>query len=412
MANFLLNDLTYTRAVLASLGGRLSVCRNMSSEYSKQFGKDGHKIGDKMFVRKPQRFEVTDGMAYQGQPLTNEQTPITVDQVSGVHFAWDSIERTLQLDDVMKNFVDPAVTALANRINQRAAQYVALNTFNQVGTPGTVPVLTSTYLGAGDKLIEQGMPENMEDDLTLIINRKMSSAMIDATKTYFNSSAIIGKQQKDGNLVDQFGYRILRDQTIYTHTSGAFAGTILVNGANQSSADGNNGIGSLITDGHTSGLSTVKAGDVFRITGVYSVHPQTRASTGTLQDFVALTTQTDTTGAMTISMSPALTASGQYQNVDSLPADNAPLIFSGAASAVSTQGLLLHKNAFAFLSVPMVSPGPGEGAKAITQTDDETGITLSYIKYFDGDNRIHKNRFDVLYGFAPLYREMACRVAA
>ncbi len=384
----------------------------MSSEYSKEFGKDGHKIGDKMFGRKPQRFEVTDGMDYQGQPLTNEVFPITVDQVSGVHFQWDSIERTLQLDDVMKNFVDPAVTALSNRINQRAAQLVALNTFNQVGTPGTVPSTFDTYLAAGDKLIEQGMPENMEKDLTLIINRKMSSKMVSSSNALFNDSTIIAKQHRDGDMVNQLGYKIMRDQTIYTHTTGSYAGTILVNGANQTQADGNNGIGSIITDGHTSGTSTIKAGDVFQLTGVNSVHPQTRQDTGRLQDFVALTTQLDTAGAMTISMSPAITPSGQYQNVTAAAADNAPLLFPGAASAVSTQGLLMHKNAFAFISVPMVSPGPGEGAKAVTQTDDETGITLSYIKYFDGDKRVHKNRFDVLYGFAPMYREMACRVAS
>jgi hypothetical protein len=410
--NVLFNDLVYTKMTLASLGGKLRVCRNMSSEYSKEFGKTGHKINDVLQVRKPQRFTVTQGMQYQGQPLTNTQTPVIVDQLSGVHFEWDSIERTLQLDYIEKNYAGPAATALANDINSKCAKFIALNTFNQVGTPGTVPTSPLTYLGAGTKLIEQGMPENFEDSLALIVNRKMSDAYIDASKTFFNSQSVIGSQQKTGNVVDQLGYSWYRDQTIYTHTTGAFLGTILVNGAGQTQDGGNNGTGTLITDGHTSGQSTIKAGDIFRITGVNAVHPITRQSTGSLQDFVALTTQTDTSGAMTIVMSPALTASGQYQNIDSLPADNAPILMSGAASAVSTQGLLLHENAFAFLSVPLTDPDPGTGVKCTTVTDEQTGITISYMKYFSGDSRVQRNRFDVLWGAAPLYREMACRVAS
>ena len=412
MPNILFNDAVFTKMTLVTLGGKLRVIRNMSSEYSSMFGKAGHKIGDKLQVRKPQRFNVTSGMGYQGQPLDNTQTEIRVDKVRGVHFEWDGIERSLQLDYVQKHYVEPAATALANEINALAAEYIALNTFNLVGTPGTLPTTTAPFMEAGDKLIEQGMPENMEDELTLIVNRKMSSKMISLTATYFNDGGIVSKQHKGGNVVDQFGYKIERDQTLYTHTTGSYAGTILVDGAGQPSDSGNNGTGTLLTKGHTSGTSTIKAGDVFRITGVYSVHPQTRRSTGTLQDFVALTTQTDVTGAMTIQISPALTASGHYQNVDSLPADNAPLIFPGPASAVSTQNLLLHENAFAFLCVPLADPDPETGVKGFTVTDPDTGISLSKIKYYDGDNRVQKNRLDCLFGFAPLYREMACRVAA
>lgn len=398
-----------TKLTLANLGGMLSVCKNMSNDYTSEFGNQTRKIGDTFLVRKPQRFQVTDGLLYQPQPIANTQTPITVDQVAGVHFEFDVVEKTLSLDYINEKYAKPAAIAMANEINARAAKFIALNTFNNVGTPGTVPTAMLTYLGAGSKLIEQGLPKNAEKDLTMIINRKMSDAYVDASKTFFNKAELISKQQTSGQVANTLGYNWELDQTLYTHTYGSYAGTILVNGANQQQEGGNNGTGTIVTDGHTSGTSTVKAGDKFTL-GINSVHPQTRQDTGSLQQFVALTTQLDVTGAMTIVMSPAITPSGQYQNVTAAPADNAAVTFAGAASSVSTQGLLLHPDAFAFMSVPMDDPKPGMGAIASSQVDPQTGLRLSFIQFYDGVHRVEGSRFDALFGFGPLYRELACVV--
>jgi hypothetical protein len=154
--------------------------------------------------------------------------------------------------------------------------------------------------------------------------------------------------------------------------------------------------------------SRLLPGDRFTIANVYSVHPQTRQSTGALQQFVVLAPfSSDGSGNGSVTVVPAITPTGQYQNVDSAPADGALLTIDGAAGTVSPQGLLLHKNAFAFVSVPLSNPEEKGVEMVHEETDPETGISLSFIRAFDSVRRVHVNRFDILYDFAPLYREMA-----
>ena len=60
------------------------------------------------------------------------------------------------------------------------------------------------------------------------------------------------------------------------------------------------------------------------------------------------------------------------------------------------------------ISVPMWNP-PAQGViSANTETDPETGLSISQVCYFDGDNRSAKWRFDCLWDNANMYREMAC----
>ena len=97
----------------------------------------------------------------------------------------------------------------------------------------------------------------------------------------------------------------------------------------------------------------------------------------------------------------------QYANVNISPVDNAIITMIGTTALTGiTQGLLLHENAFAFVSVPMWNPEGGV-ISANVITDPETGLSISQVNYFDGDNRQSKWRFDCLWDNGNLYREMA-----
>jgi hypothetical protein len=409
MPNVLLTPQLLTKLTLANLGGPLHVAAAMNTDYAKTFAKKGNKQGDTFTIRKPQRFVVSKGLAYQPQPLSDTTTTVKVDQVAQVAFEFDSVERTLSLDFIQERYAKPAAIALANNINKEAAAFIAQNTFNAVGTPGTVPNTMLTYLNAGDKLVQLGMPENQT--LAMVINRKMSSTYVDANKALYNAQSVISGQMKNGKVADTLGYDWMIDQTIYTHTVGALGGTPLVNGA-QSNEGGNNGTIALSTKGWTSAAAArLKQGDNFTIANVYSVHPQTRVSTGDLQQFVVLLDfSSDGSGNGSVTVAPAITPSGQYQNVDAGAIDGAAITVLGAATVQSPTGLLLHRDAFAFLSVPMENPEPSGVEMVSQETDPETGATLAFIRAFDPVRRVHVNRFDMLYGFGVLYRELACRV--
>lgn len=411
--NVTLTPNVFVKGILMNLGGYLSVARNMSKEYSKEFTKSV-KVGDTVQVRKPQRFIATTGLAYQAQPLTNIKTPVTVGDVTGVHYEWDGVEKTLKIEDAQENYFKPAAIAIASKINANAAQFAAQNCFSAVGTPGTVPSSIDTYLDAGDKIVGLGLPP--QEDLHCIVNRKMSSAFVKGNKVLYNPAGQISEMFKKGEMVDDtLGYTFHRDQMLYTQTIGPQGGTPLVNGANQASDGGNNATGTLFTKGWTAlAASRLLLGDRFTLANVFSVHPQSRQSTGDLQMFqVTSAFSSDGSGNGTINIFPAITPSGQYQNVTASPLDSAAITVFGAAGTASQQGLLMHKNAFAFVSVPLATPESGKGVMASAQhTDSDTGITLAMVQFFDGVNRIEGTRFDTLTGFAKLYPEMACVIAS
>jgi hypothetical protein len=416
MPNVLLTPNLLAKLILMHLGepSGLKVVRNMNREYEKTFGRKGNKQGDTLSVLKPQRFTVSHRLQYDPQPIQNIKVPVKVDQISQVAYDWDSVEKTLSLDDAVARYGRPAAIAMANDVNMRAAQFIAQQSFNWVGTPGTVPTSMATYLAAEDLMVAQGMGQN--ETLHCIVNRKMSSAYIDANKALFNDQRLIGQQQREGRVQNQVGYEWDIDQTIYTHTVGALGGTPLIDGTQPTSTEGNNGTTLFLFKGVGSTVTGIyKLGDKFTVAGVYSVHPQTRVSTGYLQQFSVLQDVNSVSTAATVLAAPGITPSGQYQNVNAIPADGAEVQFwagatgtpNASAAKVFNCGLVFHRDAFTFLSVPLENPDPGMGAIVAQHRDPDTGFDLSVIRAFDGVNRKEINRVDALWGLGWLYRELA-----
>jgi hypothetical protein len=418
MNNFLATPQIFAGLVMMDLGGALHVCENMSHAVDKEFAKKNNKIGAQVMVRRPYRFTVSSGIIYDPQPLADTAMPVTISQTAQVGYDWDAIEKTLSLREMQELYSKPAAMALASKINAAAATFAADNTFNSVGTPGTAPTDDLAYLSAGDLIVAMGMPE--DEELKLIVNRRMSSAFVHGTKTLFNPTGAISAQWKQGTMVDSLGYSVYRDQTINTHTVGTYSGSPIVHLGNQQADGANNATMTLNTQGWGSGVTTLNRGDKFvigsassaTVGGVMSVHPQTRLSTGYQQQFTVVNTISDTAGTINMVVFPAITPYGQYQNVDSSPVDTAIITMVGASGVSAQQGLLMHKNAFAFVSVPLNGPDPGMGALVTNVRDPETGIALQLTKAFDSINHREINKILVLFDFAKLYPEMACVVQA
>ena len=424
MANIFITPLVFTRGVLMNLGGYLNVARNLSSEYKKEFGSKVQKIGATFQVRKPQRFEGTTNVAYTPEPLANIFTTITVDKTFGIHFDWNSIDKTLSIEQANERYFKPAALRIAHRHNADAADFAFYNTFNTVGLPGVnpgagsqdIPTLLGYYMGAGDKLVQQGLPEN--EAMNCIISRKMSSVFVGRVSSLFTPTEEIGKQYQTGwKDPTGLGYRWYKDQGLHVHTGGSSLGTVpLVSGNNQTGPDGNNSSGTLLMKGLASSTTIAKKGDWFTIDGVYSVHPIYKTTTGELQQFKLLQDLTSSGTTGTASFFPAITPTGQYQNVDAAPVDGAAIYFDMGtlasptlyASAVSRCALLLHKNAHAYVSVPLEGPEKGMGSITEMQTDPDTGVTMRFTHSWDAILSREITRIDTLYGFGWLYREMAC----
>ena len=196
-----------------------------------------------------------------------------------------------------------------------------------------------------------------------------------------------------------FGLDVNMDQNVGRQTNGtAVQATNTVNGAGQT--------GSTLTVNALNGTLTV--GTVFTIAGVNAVNPQSRQDTGSLQQFVV--TAAAASSATSVSISPAITPSGAFQNVTASPANSATITILGAASASYDTNVMYHKDAFTLAMVPMFEPPSGTGAKVTQMSDD--GFTVKVTQFYDGVNDNNLMRLDVLFGWAATYPELACKVVA
>src|SRR6476660_7815922 len=112
-ANVLVTPKILAKMVLLNLRSQNSVIRNMSTEVTPEFARKSYKVGDDVLVRRPYRFQVTDGLDWQPQPLQDTVLHVKVDTPLGIHFQWDSIEKTLSLREAEEIYAKPVAIALA-----------------------------------------------------------------------------------------------------------------------------------------------------------------------------------------------------------------------------------------------------------------------------------------------------------
>ena len=401
-ANTLLTISMITKEALRILENNLAFTKRVNRQYDDKFAIEGAKIGYVVNARKPVRYVVTTGQALSIQDATETQVPVTLTTQDHVDFQFSSADLALSVDDFKDRFLQPAVSALANKIDYNGLQLYS-QIANCVGTPGTVPTALLTYLLAGVALDNNAAPQ--DENRHVVITPKMQAYIVDALKGLFQQSTAIAQQYIKGTMGTAAGFTFAMDQNCPTHTVGPLGGTPLVDGAGQTGA-------SLLTKAWTSAAANrLKQGDVFTLAGVYGVNPQSRQSTGDLQQFVATADVASTSGgAGTIPIFPSIVTSGAYQTVTASPADNAALTVLGAANTASPQGMAFHRDAFTLVTADLPVPkGVDMGSRV---SDKQLGISLRIVRAYDINSDQWPARIDVLYGWATLRQELACRIAA
>lgn len=407
MPNQILTPSVIAKEMLMQFKNNMGLSRNVDKSYSKDFAKKGAKIGSSEKIRKPNRFTTTSGAAYSAQDVIEDSVTMTIDTQKHVDFEFLSSDLTLSVDEFSKRYAAPASLALVNQVDIDGHIMASKNVYNAIGTAATTPSALLTYLKAQQKIAESSGPQ--DDNYSFLINPAASTTIVDALKGLFQSSDDIAKQYKRGLMGQAAGGEWYRSQNICSYTSGQRGGTPLVNMASVT-----NGAVALVTDGWTAAAANrLKAGDVFTIQGVNKCNPITKADTGQLQQFVVTAdVASDGSGNATISISPPIYSSGSLQNVVAAPADNAPLGFAGDASigtsAIVTNNLLMHEQAFGLAYVPLEMP---QGVDfAAVETDPDTGISIRLVRQYDINSDKFKTRADVLYGWAALRPEWACKI--
>jgi hypothetical protein len=400
MANTALTIDMVTKEALRILENNLSFTKGVNRQFDDSFGQSGAKIGDTLRIRKPSRYTVRTGATLSTQDHTETSTSLQLGTQAGVDVSFTSKELALSIDEFADRILKPAVAAISNKIDYDGlALYKSV--YNSVGTPATPPTALSTFLNGKVKMHDDGCPQ--DEFISTVVGAQVEANLVDALKGLFHSQSEVSKQYEQGKMGLVGGMKWSMDQNVNTHTVGPLGGTPLVNGASQTGA-------SLITDGWTAAAaSRLKQGDVFTIANVFHVNPQTRQSTGVLQQFVVTAdVSSDGSGNATIPISPSITTSGAFQTVNASPADNAALTIVGSASAVSPQHLIYHRDAFVLGCADL--PLPGGVDMAARASSSKLGLSIRMVRAYDINNDAFPCRLDVLYGWKAVYPELACRV--
>jgi hypothetical protein len=393
MANTLLTPTAVTREALRILHQKLNFIGNIDRQYDSSFAVEGAKIGNSLKVRLPNEYTVRTGAAINVQDTTENSETITMATQKGVDVEFSSADLTTDLDDFGQRILEPMMSVLAANIESDALSMFK-DVYNQVNNVGSSATF-ATVLNGRKKLVD-----NLAGSTNLKCNldTQTNVDMVDVLKGLFQDSASISKQYKEGMLGRTAGFEFFENTMMPRHTTGSDDGT-----GDYLTDDVTAQTGSTITV--DTGTGTLLEGDIITIAGVNRVHPETKADTGQLQQFVI--TADAAASATSLSISPAIVATGATQNVTNGAANNSAITKIGGASATHDVSLAYAKDAFAFVTADLRLPrGVDFAAREVMDN-----ISMRIVSDYDITNDTFPTRIDVLYGYKTLRPQLACRLA-
>lgn len=399
MANSLLTVQQITREALRVLHQKLTFIGSINRQYDSQYAKEGAKIGSDLKIRLPNQYTVTTGAVMSAQETDEQSTTLSVSTQKHVGINFSTAELTLSLDDFSSRILEPAMAVLA--ASMEADAYSMYKDVYQIVDSDAVALAFSDIL-KGRKALNDALAP-MDNNRTALLSTTHAVKIVDALKTLQEDSGSLSKQYREGRMYRAAGFDFSESTHANDHTTGTAAKTT---GYVMNTSTGlTSGSGTLTISG---GSTTFLKGDVITIADVYRVHPETKVSTGALQQFVV--TEDSGTSATSLKVSPAPVTSGARQNVSlTSPGASKALVKVGAgANELLNSSMAYHRDAFAFASADLVMPkGIDFAAREVYD-----GISMRIVRQYDIVNDKLPCRVDVLYGYKAIRPQLACRIHA
>lgn len=410
MPNTIVTPSMIAKEALMQLKNNLVLANRVHREYKKEFtGGQGSTVS----IRRPVKFNVTNGASAVIQDVEEKTTNITIDQRKHVAWEFNTQDLTLSIEEYSERYIQPAAIALANDVDISLANLYS-SVWNQVGTIGTTPGNYAAVAAAAQRLDEMAVDSS---NRSMVVNPAARYA-IAGNQMVLEGAGVVKKTAYEEALMGRVAtFDTYSTQNIATHQVGPLGGTPLVNGGSQAvtyaAALGNTWSQSLVTDGWTASAALrLRAGDVITIAGVFAVNPVPRTGAKQVMPYLQQFTVTqnassDGSGNATLTISPPIITTGPQQTVSAAPADNAAITVVGTANQQFPVNVGFHKNAFALVTVPLDMPD-GASFKARETYD---GLSMRVIKDYDFTTDTDRIRLDILYGVKAIYPDLACRLA-
>lgn len=404
MANSLLTIDMITREAVRLFRNSNWFLRTIGRQFDEEFGRAGAKIGSQLRIRLPNDYTLRTGPTAVPQSTNEQNTTLVLATQMGVDVSFSSAERALSLDDYSQRILAPAVNVLAGGVavaimgNMSGASNLVQNTDTSANM---ISPSAGTWLAAGAVLDKNGAPRN---DRFIVMDPLTQARTVTSLMGLFNPQVKISDQYIRGTIsVDTLGFDWGMDQTVQMHVTGAYGAPPTVAGANQT--------GAVLTVTALAGPLAV--GDVLTIAGVDSVNRVTKASNGTLAQFVV--TAPVLAGATTIPIYPPINPPTPgtpptpvpFQTVTASPANGAAITFATPASSSYRENFAYYAEAVTMATAELELPrGVHEAAR---ETYD--GISLRMITDYAVLSDQFITRLDILFGSLLIRPEWVVTVA-
>lgn len=398
MPNTLLTPTAVTRKALQVLHQKLNFIGNINRTYDDSFANSGAKIGDSLKIRLPNEYTVRTGASLSTQDTSETSTTLQIATQKGVDLTFSSAELTLSLDDFSSRILEPAMSVLAANIEADALNMYK-DVYQIVDNDGAA--ISFLNIMQGRKLLNDSLAP-MDNNRTALLSTDHTAKLVDSLKGLFQDSNAIKQQYKEGMMGRTGGFDFYENTLLANHATGTAPKTTLytVNGAVTT-----NGLAAVAVQ---TGTATFKAGDIFTVAGCFRVHPESKVSTGVLQQFVVAADYAGGAGSLTFA--PAIFTSGGRQNVVAAGmANSSAIVKVGAgASELLTPSMVFHRDAFAFATADLVMPkGVDFAAREVYD-----GISLRTVRQYAISTDTMPCRIDVLYGYKTIRAQLAARIHA
>jgi hypothetical protein len=395
LANTLLNPDMITNETLRILHQKLNFIGTINRAYDDSFAKSGAKIGSDLRIRLPNQYTVTDGAVLSVQETTEENVTLQVTTQKHVGMRFSSEELTLDIDRFSERYIEPAASVLAAKI-EADAMSMYKDVYNQSNQGTLTAALDIDTVLEAKRLLDESLAPNSPVRTANLCPRQAVN-LVSGLKGLFHDSTQISKQYLEGEMGTTAGFKFVQNSLWQRHTSGSDDGNdYTVNGATES--------GSAVTV--ATGTGTFLKGDIITFAGCFRVHPETKASSGELQQFTV--TADYVGGAGDVSISPSIVISGAKQNVSGYPTNGGTVTKVGGVSKAYDLGMTYHKDAFTFATADLVMPsGVDFSSRKVLD-----GISLRVVRQYDINNDNLPCRIDVLYGYKTIRPQLACRLAS
>lgn len=397
MSNSILTPTQVTREALRVLHQKLNFVSGITRDYDASYAKTGAKIGDTLKIRLPNQYQVRSGPTLSAQDTVETSVPLQVNNQKGVDLNFTSADLTLSLDDFSKRIINPAMSVLAATVEADAMSMykdVYQSTWNN-GNAVTYNQILDARAGLNRALTPY-------DERTANLNSQDMADLVKDTKTLFNDSKSISGQFREGYVGTVAGFDFAENTMWANHARGAGTTAYTTDNTAYASSTNANAVATITV---ATGTGAMAKGDVFTIAGVFAVHPETKAVSNKLQQFVVTTANAG--GAGSVAIAPAIVGSGAYQNVAVVTSSStAAIAFAGTLSTGVGTSMLFNSGAFAFATADLQMP-QGVDWSARESLD---GLSIRMVRQYDIVNDKFPCRLDILYGYKTIRPQLAWRL--